>query len=154
MRAVEVRAPTAEDVADLVQYMRTADVAECLAAGHPDLRTNIETAIRVSVWSRAFRVDGRVAAVVGIHPLAGLFGDTGVPWMLGTDEVTRNARAFVRLSRPYIAQMLEAFPKLINLVHAPNANAVAWLQRVGFVLQDPIPYGPAGEPFRIFTLER
>jgi hypothetical protein len=154
LRAVEVRAPTAEDVADLVRNMRAADIAECLAAGHLDLQANVENAIRVSVWARAFRVDGQMAAIVGVHPLTGLFGDTGVPWMLGTDEVTRNARAFVRLSRPYIAQMLDAFPKLINLVHAPNAQAVAWLQRVGFVLQDPIPYGPAGEPFRIFTLER
>lgn len=151
---LEFRAPSGADVAELVRRMRPADVAECEAAGHPDLHAVVTKAVAVSPWCRATRVDGQLAAIFGVHPLQGLLGDTGVPWLLGTSTMTEHRRTFVRLAPSYIATMLNAYPKLTNVVHAANTEAVRWLRRVGFSLAAPFPYGPQGEPFRVFTLER
>lgn len=134
--------------------MRAADAAECRAAGRPDLAGVVREAVALSAWSKAAWVDGKLAAIFGVRPLDGLMGQRGVPWLLGTDTLVQHRRMFVRQAPAYIAQMLRAYPHLINAVHAKNAQAVAWLQRAGFTLAPVAPYGPHGAPFHFFTLER
>lgn len=133
--------------------MRAADVAECQAAGRPDLAQMLREAVDLSAWSVAARVDGELAAIFGVRPVDGLMGQRGVPWLLGTETLVRHRRSFVRLAPAYIAQMLKAYPLLTNSVHAENTQAVAWLKRAGFRLGDAAPCGPHGAPFHPFTLE-
>ena len=147
--AVETRPPTVGDISALVAGMRQQDVDEVRAAGFaPD--EAVCCSIADSDWSLTALVDGQVACIFGVapHPAG------GVPWMLGTDLVPRHRRALARLAPAYIHLMLQDYPLLLNRVHAKNQAAVAWLQRLGFILHPAQPHGPQGEPFHTFEMRR
>lgn len=91
-------------------------------------------------------------AMFGVTPVSWLSG-IGCPWMLGTPLVARHARSLMRLAPRFLAQMGESFPRLENYVDSRNTCAVGWLRRMGFVLSDAAPLGPAGVPFHRFTKE-
>ena len=125
------------DIEELVTHLREADRIECAAAGVLDVRQAITQGVARSALCWAVRVDGELACILGVVPLM-LLGDTGVVWLLGTDVISRNARALMRLSPPYIEMMLLAYPHLANHVHAANRQAVRWLTRMGFTLHAPV----------------
>lgn len=149
---VEARAVAPGDVVELVVKMRQADIEELEALGIQDFVREIRSSVERSAFAYTFTVGGELACIMGVVPAGGLFDPSGIPWMLGTDLVTRNQRALMRLCRPYIHQMLQAYPFLFNYVHAENHRAVRWLKCVGFTLQPAEPYGPLGAPFHLFTL--
>lgn len=147
-----MRAPRAGDAEFLAAHLREADLIEIAAAGEADPLVAILDGIRRSDWCLVATADGVPALIVGVAPLGSMLSDTGVPWMLGTDLVTRHQRAFIRLAPAYIVRMQSAFSHLLNFVHAENTSAVRWLKRVGFHLEPVAPYGPHGAPFHKFTL--
>jgi len=149
---VEVRAVAPDDVVELVVKMRQADIDELDAMGIEDFVGEVQASVDRSVFSYAFLIGGELACIIGVVPAMGLMGGYGIPWMLGTDVVTRNQRVLMRTCRPYIQKMLRAYPVLFNYVHAENHRAIRWLQRVGFSLQLAEPYGPKGAPFHLFVM--
>lgn len=138
------------EIAELVAHLRPQDRAECIAGGCDDIHEAIREGVAHSLLSWTGRVDGQVACIFGVRPVTFL-GREGVPWMLGTPLVAANARAFIRNSRPYIAQMLRAYPHLMNYVHAPNHQAIGWLKRMGFTLGEAVT-APTGELFHPFEM--
>lgn len=152
MAEIVFRAPTPADITEVSENMRAADLAEIAAAGSPGPRQSAEQGVRRSVLCWTATVDGRVACILGVAPLRGLLDDMGVPWLLGTDLTEKHARALIRRSPAYIAQMLRAYPHLLNFVHARNTSSVRWLRRAGFTLQPAAPYGPHGELFHFFEM--
>lgn len=151
---VDLAPPTRGDITELADNLRAQDRAELDACGHPDHLEAIASSVARSVWCYAVRVDGELAAIMGVSAHGTLMAPIGVPWMLGTDLVPRNRRTLAKLAPEYIARMLREFPVLMNLVHARNTVAVQWLRRCGFSLQDPHPVGPHGEPFHLFEMRR
>lgn len=145
-----VTGATAADIDELVANLRAQDRAECLAAGVTDIREAIADGVANSLLCWTGKVDGRVACILGVRPVTFL-GETGIPWMLGTPLVAANARVFIKNSRPYIAQMLRAYPHLMNYVHAPNHQAIAWLKRMGFAI-GPLVQANTGEMFHPFEM--
>jgi len=149
--AVDIHAgASAAEIAELAAHLRPQDRAECIAGGCSDVHAAISEGVAHSLLSWTARVDGRVACIFGVRPVTFL-GREGVPWMLGTPLVAQHARAFIKNSRPYIAQMLRAYPHLMNYVHAPNHQAIGWLKRMGFVL-GPAVMAPTGELFHPFEM--
>lgn len=134
---------TLADAAELASCLRAADRLELGAMG---LTTEaIAKSVLCSVWAKTIRADGQMGAMMGVAPLSGsFFSDTGVPWMLGSDLVRKHQRCLMRMSVPYIFDMLDTFPHLLNFVHAENHEAVRWLKRMGFALQPAAPHGPKG----------
>lgn len=152
LSAVEVRPVQPGDVEALAAGLREQDQAELDAAGHPDHLKTIQTAVAMSDWARTATVAGEVACIFGIAPLGTVLDPRGVPWMLGTDLVPQNRRALARLAPQYISAMLQAYPHLLNTVHARNTLAVRWLQRAGFELAPA--HDVNGEPFHLFEMHR
>ncbi|CAB4124943.1 hypothetical protein UFOVP61_49 [uncultured Caudovirales phage] len=150
---VEARAVEPGDIVELVVKMRQADIDELEAVGVQDFVKEIRSSVERSAFSYTFWVDGGLACIIGVVPAGGLFDPHGIPWMLGTDLVTVNQRALMRTCRPYIRQMLQAYPVLFNFVHADNHRAVRWLKCVGFTLQPAQPFGPLGAPFHRFDMK-
>lgn len=147
--------PELSDVDALIANMRGQDVDEVHATGRTDLRAVVEEGLARSVFSVAARVGGETACIFGVAPFATALDPRGVPWMLGTHLVPRNARTLMRLTPRYIRAMLEVFPHLINHVHARNTLAIAWLRHMGFAVHDKThPVGPAAEPFHLFEMKR
>lgn len=152
MADIAFRDPHATDVVQLALHMRRADVEELTAAGFTDLHAVVADGVKRSVWCKAAVIDGEVACIFGVAPIDGLLGERGAPWLLATPVMLRHRAALMRLAPGYIAAMLKTYPQLLNVVHAKNTKAVAWLKRMGFVLADAETYGPHGEPFHFFRM--
>lgn len=152
MADVLIRPTEPADVEHLIEHLRDSDRAECLAYGHPDIAPGIRRSAQASMLCWSGFVDGELAAVIGVAPI-NLIGGVGSPWMLGTPVLNRHSRVLVARTPEYIARMLQAFPHLVNFVHARNTTSVRWLRRLGFTLHDPVPYGAAGEMFHPFEMK-
>ncbi len=137
----------------MLANIRPADLAEgeaLLGAGKLDKALHDSVAGSVLTWTGA--VGDGAAFVFGLAPVSAL-GDQALPWLIGTPLIDKHRRAFTRLSRPYIARMLAAYPKLVNVVDARNVKSIAWLKRMGFTILPAEPMGAAGLPFHPFFLE-
>jgi hypothetical protein len=148
--AVEIRAPQPGDAWTVANHLREADLNELIAAGLDDIEGVIQEGIDLSALCWTATADGRPVCVFGVREWEG----RGVPWLLGTQEMAAHRRAFIAQAPAYIELMLEAFPVLINHVHAKNEQAVRWLRRAGFALQEPHAHPATGEAFLMFTKER
>ncbi len=94
---------------------------------------------------------GEPVAIIGTTPGTLLGGEPASPWMLGTEKIMNFPRPFVVGGRGYVRAMLERYDILANYVDVRNIVSVRWLKAIGFKLDDPKPYGPAGLPFHRFS---
>lgn len=140
------------DIDELAAALRPADAAEIAAYGLADAREALHASLRASTLAWAARVDGHLAAVLGLAPLS-MMSDTGAPWMMGTALLDKHSRILVRLTPQYIRRMRSHTPHLVNVVHAENATSVRWLQRLGFTLGPIFPLGTTGALFRKFEMK-
>lgn len=152
MANIEIRPVRQGDVEELVAKMRQADVDELHAIGLTDFVGRVTESVGRSLIALTATADGEVGCIFGVVPAGPTFGLGGIPWMLGTDLVTKHQRVLMRRCRPYIHDMLELYPHLFNHVHADNHAAIRWLKCVGFTLQPPQPYGPLGALFHRFDM--
>lgn len=136
--------------------MRKADLAELHAFDHFDARGVVERCVRHSAMCWSALGDGELLCIFGVSPLRPhlLLEHVGVPWLLGTDAMFRHRRALIGQPASYIARMLDAYPRLVNFVHAENHQSIRWLRRIGFVLDPAAPFGPNGAPFHRFEMQR
>lgn len=149
---VETRDPTPADIDALAANLRQQDRDELDAAGYTDHHAVIAHSVARSDWALTALIDGQAACIFGVAPMGGLLDPRGVPWMLGTPLVPANRRALARLAPGYIRKMLQAYPHLINHVHARNTVAIGWLRRVGFTFGTPHAIG--AEQFIPFEMRR
>lgn len=147
--AVSERHPTRADVRRLVDNMRPADRAEVVAMSGWDVYSTVRRALNLSTHYLAIDVDGELAALVGVAPVA-LIDSVGAPWMLGTPVADRHPRALVVLGRRYIAEMHETYRTLQGYVHAQHLQSVRWLSMLGFTISPPCPMGVSGQAFHYF----
>lgn len=146
---VVIRPATAADVADLAPRMRQADRNEVWAS-HRNLPDEaLARSLRHSTHAWAGLADGRLVCLWGVCP-ASLISRVGVPWLLGSDEVETHQVAFLRRSRPALAEMLETYTVLTNWVDARNRVSMRWLRWLGFTLFPAQPFGPDRLPFHRF----
>lgn len=152
MADVLIRPTEPGDARILYENMRLADFTECLAYGHADMAASLESCVKRSMLCWTAMIDGELAAILGVAPVNVMAG-IGSPWMLGTPVLDAHSRVLVRETPGYIAKMLNAFPHLVNFVHAENHTSVRWLRRLGFTLHQAVPYGARGEPFYPFEMK-
>lgn len=97
-------------------------------------------------------VAGRPEAMFGWTVTSAIDG-SGVPWMLGTDEIYRHGRDLIAIGPGWLAMMFDSITHASNVVSADNARAIRLLERWGFVVeQEEIMIG--GVPFRMFWKDR
>lgn len=144
------------DIVELAANMRALDIEELAACNHFDRLKAVEDSVRSSAFCRAVLLDGQVLCIFGVAPLRSylLLEDTGVPWLLGTTALFDQRRPLIDLPPSYIAKMLEAYPRLVNFVHAANHRSIRWLRRLGFTLAPAAPHGPNGALFHRFETRR
>lgn len=131
---------------------REVDVAEMEACGM-SVKEALEMSLDAADWAIYAEVRGRPACMFGVTK-AHWNADVGIPWMLGTNVVTRCARQLLKHSPRFIDEMLLDYPVLINMVHCDNKPAIRFLRRMGFRFGEPGPAGPNGEMFQQFRMDR
>jgi hypothetical protein len=114
---VLIRPTQPGDAAALAANLRPADLAECQAYGRGDIAAGVISSANRSMLCWTAFIDGELAAILGCAPISVVSG-IGSPWMLGTPVLDRHSRVLVRETPEYIGKMLNAFPLLVNFVHA------------------------------------
>lgn len=151
---VEIVVPTIEEAVNIAAQARRADHVEAVAMGFKDAADGVQQS---ALWSSSmwavYDWQGMPLAVFGVAP-ASILSDTGVPWMVATAMLDRHARTLMRLAPAYIDDMLSAYGRLQNCVHAHNFQAVGWLHRVGFQFDGRFIMPASREPFYAFSKVR
>lgn len=151
----EIREVRESDLQSLASRLRAADVIELAhASGSTDTLASLMQGLRNSPVSRVGCWDDKPFLVWGMTPP---FGSAALVWAVATPEVSRHNREFLRRSREAIAGLFEAAPEvnsLINFTHASNHVHHRWLSWCGARLFPRVPFGPRGESFHPFTIQR
>lgn len=144
---------TADHIAEMLPRVRQADIEEFLAINGSTPEQVLLTGLKISTFACAGLIDGRVVTIFGVAP-GSMIGGTGTPWLVGTDDLERYQRTFLRRCRNVVNAMLSVYPYLENYVDERNHVAKAWLHWLGFRLEDAAPFGIEGLNFHRFHLER
>lgn len=149
-----VRKAYLEDVLELSQTLREADIKEILASTGEDSFSALLTSFMRSKKAYSVEYDGRCIAMFGVadSPLLPL---CGVPWLLASEELVDNWRIFARESRKHVEDLQEDYAVLYNFVDARNDKAINWLKWCGFTFtRQHDEYGVAKIPFIQFERKK
>jgi len=128
---------TEADARELAPLLRADDRAEVLALGCDPVESLL-VSLSASREAGTWRDDGRIICMAGVVPLS-LIGQTGVPWLLGSDLVPVHRRAFLLETRRMVACWLGIFAVLRTTVDCRYEAAIRWLRWLGFSLGEPFP---------------
>lgn len=149
---VVVRDAVEEDVAALSGRLRDADEKEVVAAGNKDGEESLRQSFARSEVRYTVDIDGLPVGMFGVLRGSILGGDANV-WFLGTPELGRIKKTFVRLSRKFIDEFLVQYCVLWNLVDSRYTSSIRWLKSCGAVFnKEPIIMN--GQPFYTFVIRR
>lgn len=141
-----IRPGVHEDASTLAPRLRPQDALELTLSDGPDLASTLARSVAFSTDCWAAEEDGRVIALGGFGVAEGTA--IGIPWMVGSPEVTKYPVKLVSVGREAVARWEPLCEVMMNFSHAENRLHHRWLERIGFTLaKDPIPWGHAGAPF-------
>jgi hypothetical protein len=146
---IQIVPARAAHLRSIARRMRQADREEVSAASGRSPAGALVYSLRKSAVAWTVLIDGRPECLFGVGDVNILAG-VGCPWLLGTDAVEKNYRAFLRGSVDCRDQLLSMYPTLRNFVDARNVVSIRWLRWLGFRLLDPVEI--KGHEFRLFEL--
>ena len=89
--------------------------------------------------------------VVGIFGVSKVQEDTGIVWLIGSDDMTKHKKDFYKVSKKYLKLFLHEFKTVFNYVDNRNKTTARWLQKLGFNLITREPeFGVDKIPFNLF----
>jgi hypothetical protein len=148
----EIIVPTVQHVKFVAYNMRRADRDEVHAlSGWTPEKALIHSVEHSEMVFCAIH-DGFPAVIWGVGVPTILYRE-GMPWLMGTPVIERNAKRFLRLSRLWVDEILDRFGPLYNVVDARNHVSIRWLRWLGFTIDPPVPLGFQGLPFHRFHME-
>lgn len=145
--------PTMGLVTAIANDMRQADIDEVWASHRHTPMEALLLGWNMSHVSTVVTVDDEPCVMMGLV-IRDILSGSGVPWLLGTGAALKHKREFIKQVPAVISRMLDICPYLFNYVHVDNKVSVKWLKRIGFILDDPLPYGRNNELFHKFHFER
>ncbi len=149
-----LRTLQAGDIEHVAANLRAADLAELQALHGPgvDVLSSLAMSVQCSDAPMVIDIDGQAQAVLGCAPVCLLDG-SGVPWLLGTDALSRHPRFMVEEGRRVVAGWASSYPHLFNMVDERNTRSIRWLRSIGFTVDSRSqPFGVQGLAFRSFAL--
>ena len=143
---------TSEHIAELSQTMRDDDRREVWAACRHTPLTALDNCIGVTEKSYTGLANGEVICIFGIGQRS-FVSDWVQPWLLGSTNLPRHAKMFLRLNKSMWEFMRKDYPRQRNYVDTRNKTAIRWLRWLGFEIKEAVPYGPDGVLFHPFVWE-
>jgi hypothetical protein len=124
------------DAALIGPLLREADKSEIAANSglHPEeaLRQSLDTSSEVHL---ACHPDGTPLSIFGIGPNTSE-PSIGIPWMVGTDEMSKYNIPLVRDARKWVDRHLNTYSILTNYVDSRNTVHLKWLRHIGFNIDE------------------
>jgi len=148
---IKIKVATSVDAYLVGTNLRKEDERELTRSGQMDHLKVVMDSFRASTLCWVGYSEEGVVAIGGVTALD--IPDVGAPWMLSTPLLHKHFTKLLRVTKPYVAKMNEAYPILYNMTDVHNTKAIAWLQWAGFSLGDPFKL-PTGFYFITFTKER
>lgn len=144
------------EIAYVAQNLREADRREACRITNSD---NAVRAVRDSVANSRFTLVGLESGTTPVA-IAGVshsdaYPYAGIPWLVGTDRISKKPVQFLRKARSVLAQMFEisGYEIFYNVVDAENDVHQQWLRWVGASFADD-PIQINGYDFFQFTIRR
>jgi hypothetical protein len=132
IRGVVVRPATDDDSPYLAVHLREQDKAEVMASAGMEPLWAIENSRLHSRATFVVEYEGNPALIFGVSDLEGSPGE-GCIWMLGTDDIQKFSRKFLRYSRKYLKELCAPYDLVTNYVDERNTVSIRWLQSLGAV---------------------
>jgi len=143
--------PTYDLIEIMAKDMRRSDKVEVSAShGHTPLQA-LTYSIENSEQSALAIHDDVPLAVFGVAVSNRLTG-LGHPWLLSSNAIFNHKDYLLEIGPVVIADMIAVCPRLVNFVHHENRTSIKWLKSLGFIIEDPQPYGVKDEPFHKFHM--
>lgn len=144
-----VRLAVAEDAIALAPNLRQQDLAEiCSLTSAPPvdvLLASVGASVKCYTWTN----EGRVVALFGVAPTE--FAEIGAVWMVASPELVVEKDFMFTFGTQFIDEFNAMYPVLENYILPSNDICMKWLDRMGFVFDDPAPIGPFDTNFTRFT---
>ena len=130
-RKVTIKRATKEDALVVLDNLRPVDEVETYMMTKKSPREAIGELLDSGKEFFIGYVEDQPGALFGLTPFPG--NDTiGVPWMIGTPMVEREARHWMPKAKQWIEKANTKYPALSNVVLKQNAHAIRWLKKMGF----------------------
>lgn len=144
---------TAHHVLELAKNMRSEDALEAERLGF-GARQHLYRSYRRSVMCRTGFIGNEVGSIWGV--VGSMLGSVGTPWLVTSSTVRAavSPLSFALIYREQVKEMNLLFPTLENWVDSTYNDSIRLMKIIGFQLDDPLPYGKDGAPFRRFWLKR
>ena len=139
-------------ISELVENMRTVDKQEMEGMGFTTVQGAEVSIYETSPVYVARGKDGKLIACWGLQILMGQKKNTFIIWALGTDELNKYRKSFVKESSAIINRWVELYGELTNTVACFNKRAIAWLKWQGAEFSEPRKFN--GEDYVDFVIRR
>lgn len=140
-------------VKELVENMRQVDKMEMEGMGFTTVQGAEVSIYDTSPVYVARAADtGKLIACWGLQILMGKEKNTFIIWALGTDELNKYRKSFVKESSAIINRWVELYGELTNTVACFNKRAIAWLKWQGAEFSKPRKFN--GEDYVDFVIRR
>ncbi len=121
------------DVETITPNIRVSDVIEIAAmmGPHKTTQEHLQSCIEQSKETYALVYNKKIISLWGVsncHHVTNF----GVPWLIGTDDISEVSRKFIRHSVGWIKHLSKDYEALYNFVHVPHWQSQKWLQLCGF----------------------
>lgn len=137
-----------KDCMTLAPKMRHVDVKEIRASSGLPPYDALAFSINLEGINETIWVNDKIVAMCGIADK----GTIGIPWMLGTDTLKKNAKSLLPISKKWVEKHGAKFDLMFNYVSAENLSSIRWLKYLGFTLIRYIPeHGVGRKPFYEFV---
>jgi hypothetical protein len=147
-----VRDAKIEDVFELARTMREEDKREIWKSHHKTPEQALMEGYLESEICFTIEHNEKPIAMFGIVPQTLIGGAT--VWLLGSIEIEKIQRAFIRHSKRFLDMFLEYYPYLENWVSVENTKSIGWLKYLGATIEEAQPYGIERALFRHFYFLR
>lgn len=138
---------TKEHAKELTKGLREMDRLECFAIGS-DPSKAVESSMAQSDMSfTVMTKDDKVMAIFG----AGQANEPFI-WMLGTNQVDRYSRDFLKHSRKWVGALASSYGSVTNWIHVDNLVCIKWLKWCGAEFSEPVSI--KGELFSKFKITK
>ena len=93
--------------------------------------------------------------VVGIFGVNRVDNESGVVWLMGSNNMTSHKSGFYKVSKKCLRLFRKEFSLLFNYVDDRNKQTAKWLEKLGFsfIQQEP-KFGADKIPFNLFMIGR
>lgn len=150
---ITVERSTRADAEWIAANMRKDDAQEIWASHHSTPAKAMAYSIEKTIFCLTVKIDNKPAVMFGVNGET-VLGNSGIVWMLATDDIKKIGFRFVRHSKMFLDIMMEYYPYLYNYVDVRNITSMAWLKRIGATFEDAKPFGIEQKPFCYFYFRK